>query len=143
VVAGVPVAETAVRLADLRDVGMRLWTWLPPGAVVWLSGEIGAGKTTLVQAVVRAAGGTGARSPTFSLVHAYPTDSGPLVHVDCYRLADPAEARDLDFAALLRTGRLILIEWPERAGRFAPAPALELRLRYGTHPDARLIEGLP
>ena len=129
-------------LDDLAQEAARLWRTLPPGGVVWLSGDIGAGKTTFVQAVTRAAGALPARSPTYALVHAYASPEGPILHVDCYRLRHPEEARDLDLERLRREARLLLIEWPERAGRHAPPPDAHIRLRHGATPDARLMEAV-
>ncbi len=141
-----PEAATSPRRevdpATLEREGARLWEELPPGSVVWLSGELGAGKTTLVQAITRAARAGLARSPTFALVHEYSSPHGPLVHVDCYRLRHPDEARDLDLGALARRARLMLIEWPERAGAHAPAPHCHLRLSHGDRPDRRILENL-
>jgi tRNA threonylcarbamoyladenosine biosynthesis protein TsaE len=139
------VAEVVTRareldLQALNQEGARLWRELPPGAVVWLSGDLGTGKTTLVQAITAAAGAEPARSPTFALVHEYQGPGGRLVHVDCYRLRHPEEARDLDFPALSRDTRLMLIEWPERAGAFAPPPDRHLRLSHSRDPDRRILE---
>jgi tRNA threonylcarbamoyladenosine biosynthesis protein TsaE len=122
------------------EEGERLWRTLRPGAVVWLSGELGAGKTALVQAVAAAAGAEAARSPTFALVHQYACLEGRIAHVDCYRLRRPEEARDLDLVALARASRLTFIEWPERAGPLAPRPDRHLYLAYGDRPDRRVIE---
>lgn len=117
-----------------------VWRTLPPHGVVWLSGELGAGKTAFVQAVTRAARAQPARSPTYALVHEYASPDGPVVHVDCYRLRTPDEAMDLDLAELRRQARLLLIEWPERAGRYAPAPDLHLRLHHVADPSRRRLE---
>lgn len=127
-------------LEELKREGARIWRDSTPGEVVWLSGELGAGKTTLVQAIAAAAGAGRARSPTFALVHEYQSPSGTLTHVDCYRLRRPEEAHDLDLPALARDSRLTLIEWPERAGAFAPAPVHHLRLSHASRPDRRLLE---
>jgi len=129
-----------VGLADLDREAAELWRTLPAGAVVWLSGELGAGKTALVQAVTRAAGAEPARSPTFALVHEYASPGGTIAHVDCYRLRDPEEAVDLDLSALAGRCRLTLIEWPERAGRHAPAPHAHLRLSHDREPEVRRLE---
>ena len=129
-----------VSLADLEQVAARLWAELSPGAVVWLSGELGAGKTAFAQAVARAAGAEPARSPTFALVNEYLSPSGLIAHADCYRLREPAEAIDLDFPGLVREVRLLLIEWPEKAGSFAPTPDAHLRFAHTAEPDRRLLE---
>lgn len=133
------MAET-VTLSDLRQRARELWRDLRPGSVVWLSGDLGAGKTTLVQAVALAAGASPARSPSFALIHEYPSPHGTLVHADCYRLRRPEEARDLDLDAAARRSRLLLIEWPERAGAFAPHPDAHIRLGHAPDPDRRLWE---
>ena len=129
-------------LEELRDAATSLWHALRPGAVVWLSGELGAGKTTFVQAVARAAGSEPARSPTFALVHEYASPEGVLVHADCYRLREPDEALDLDFPALQKKARLLLVEWPERAGHHAPLPEVRIRLSLGDTPDVRILESI-
>ncbi len=132
-----------VDLDALHDEGARLWRELRPGSVIWLSGDLGAGKTAFAVGVTAAAGATRARSPTFALVHEYASPEGPLVHVDCYRLRQAEEARDLDLEALARRSRLTLIEWPERAGAFAPRPDRHVRLSHASHPDRRILEILP
>jgi tRNA threonylcarbamoyladenosine biosynthesis protein TsaE len=127
-------------LRELEETAAGWWRDLKPGSVVWLSGDLGSGKTTFVQALARAAGATRARSPSFALVHEYPSPEGPLVHVDCYRLRGPEDAVDLDLATLAARARLMLIEWPERAGPHAPAPDLHLRLAHVAQRDRRLLE---
>lgn len=129
----------ALTRAELEAFAQRLWSELEPGAVVWLSGELGTGKTALVQAVARAAGAGGARSPTFALVHEYDAPEGVLIHADCYRLADPDEAEDLDFRGLERRARALFVEWPERAGRHAPPPDVRLELAHTGDPDRRTV----
>ena len=112
---------------------------LAPGDVVWLSGDLGAGKTTFVRALVRAAGAARpATSPTYALVHRYAAPRGPLYHVDCYRLKHEAEAWDLDWDAL--SEGILLIEWPEKAGRWAPRPTHRVRLAHTPDPDVRSVE---
>jgi tRNA threonylcarbamoyl adenosine modification protein YjeE len=119
----------------------RLWTSLGAGSVVWLSGDLGSGKTAFVQAIARAAGAAdGARSPTFALLHAYDTPAGPIYHADCYRLKHPAEAVDLDLDALTRDARLVLIEWPERAGARLPPPDAHFRFSHVADSALRRME---
>jgi tRNA threonylcarbamoyladenosine biosynthesis protein TsaE len=133
-------AGRLVTLAELEAEAATVWRALRPGAVVWLSGELGVGKTTFVQAVARAAGAEPATSPTFALVHEYPSPEGPLIHVDCYRLRQPSEALDLDFPGLERRARLLLVEWPERGGGYVPPPDVHVRLAHGDRPDRRVLE---
>ena len=108
--------------------------------VVGLSGELGAGKTTLAQAVCRGLGAeTGVTSPTYALVHRY-QHSRPIYHVDCYRLRAPDEARDLGFDDMIREGAIVLIEWPERAGPWAPRLDRRFRLAHDPDPNVRIVE---
>ena len=132
-------AET-LTLAQLEHLAAELWTELPSGAVLWLSGQVGGGKTTFAQAVLRAGAGEHARSPTYALVNHYTCPSGIVVHVDCYRLQHPSEAIDLDFQELLRHARLLLVEWPERAGEHAPEPWAHLHFAHADQPHVRLVE---
>lgn len=127
-------------LAGVETLAGALWRELSVGAVVWLTGDLGTGKTTFAQAMCRAGGAEPARSPTFALVHEYASAEGPIFHADCYRLREHDEAVDLDLPGLLADARLLLIEWPERAGAFAPAPDAHLHFAHGADPDRRLVE---
>lgn len=129
-----------VSLEELARAAADLWATAGRGAVVWLSGDLGAGKTAFVQALARAAGADAARSPTYALVHEYRTPEGPLLHVDCYRLRSPEEAADLDFPGLQRRARLLAIEWPERAGPWAPPPDVHFVLGHAADPARRTLE---
>jgi tRNA threonylcarbamoyladenosine biosynthesis protein TsaE len=101
---------------------------------------MGAGKTTLVKAIVRGLGvEVEATSPTYGLVHRYQGRRGPVYHVDCYRLRTEEEARDLDWEGLA-AGDVVLIEWPERAGAWALPPGRRIRLDYHADPDRRWLE---
>lgn len=97
-------------------------------AVVYLQGELGAGKSTLARAWLRALGVTGAiRSPTYTLVERYPLPGGgEALHLDLYRIAGAGE---LEFLALDDAdGALWLVEWPERGDAALPAPDLQITL---------------
>jgi len=134
------VASVGLSQQEMEGEAAALWRRLPRGGVVWLSGELGSGKTTLVQALARSAGAGPARSPTFALVHEYPSPEGPLIHVDCFRLKHPEEALDLDLAVLAARARLLVLEWPERAGRHAPVADAHLRLAHTGDVDRRSLE---
>lgn len=111
------------------------------GVVVALSGELGAGKTTLVRAWLRALGHDGpVRSPTYALVEPYDLPSGPVHHFDLYRLADEDELDAIGFRDYLSAG-LTLVEWPERAAGLL-RPRLHVHLSHAGA-DARgvRIEG--
>ena len=129
-----------VSVTELMAKGRALAGQLEPGAVVWLEGDLGAGKTTLVKAIAEALGvAGGATSPTYALVHRYAGRRGPVVHVDCYRLRQPDEARDLDWEGLT-SGDVLLVEWPDRAGAWAAPPTWRVRLGHATEPDRRWFE---
>lgn len=128
--------------AELNRFGEALGRELAAPAVIGLSGELGTGKTTLVQAICRGLGARApATSPTYALVHQYPTPDSRLVfHVDCYRLRSPAEARDLGFEDMVRDGAIVLIEWPERAGPWLPPLQRHFKLAYDADPEVRVVE---
>ena len=133
----------SLTLPELETEGEALGRGLPAGAVVTFEGQLGAGKTTLVQAIARGLGVRGgATSPTYALVHRYRGGRGPVFHLDCYRLRSPDEAADLDWEGLLREGDAVLIEWPERAGAWVPAPTRRFRLHHLADPDRRGLEAL-
>jgi tRNA threonylcarbamoyladenosine biosynthesis protein TsaE len=123
-----------------RRLGMRLGGQLEAGDLVCLQGDLGSGKTTLVQGV---AAGWGAldevSSPTFVLVNAYRrADSHPLFHFDAYRVETLAEAEELDLDTLLAQGPLF-IEWAERVEGILPGERLWAYLEYDSdqHRDIR------
>ena len=131
-----PLSETALVAA-----GETLGRSLPPRAIVALEGELGAGKTTFAQAVVHGLGvSEQATSPTYALVHRYQGRRGPVFHLDCYRLRHPEEAADLGWETLLTEGDAIVVEWPERAGPWMPAPSRRFRLHHLPDADLRGLE---
>ena len=101
--------------------------------VVYLTGDLGAGKTTLARGLLRSLGVTGAvRSPTYTLVEVYELGGGLIaLHLDLYRLSDPAELHNLGLREWARGGHLWLIEWPERGGDLLPAADLVITLTAG------------
>ena len=100
---------------------------LPARAVVCLHGDLGAGKSTLARAMLRALGVQGAiRSPTYTLVERYPIADGDALHLDLYRIGDAGELEFLGLDA--DDGRLWLVEWPERGVGALPSADLHVRL---------------
>ncbi len=109
---------------------------LQPGDAVALWGDLGAGKTTLARAILRALGVTeDVPSPTFTLVQSYDTPRLPVSHYDLYRLKTAREMEELGFDQALADGA-VLVEWPERAPEALPPEALHVRL--GAADGARL-----
>jgi tRNA threonylcarbamoyladenosine biosynthesis protein TsaE len=119
-------------LPDARSteaLGAALAQTLPDRAVIFLHGQLGAGKSTLARAMLRALGVRGAiKSPTYGLVERYPLDSGEAVHLDLYRIADSAELEFLGLDDLAASTRLWLVEWPEKGGSALPDPDLRIEL---------------
>ncbi len=140
-VAEFPVgAKLLLAESELREYAASLWSELPEGAVLWLTGDLGAGKTAFAKAITAVAAGELARSPTFALVHEYTCPGGLIVHVDCYRLREPSEALDLDFPGLLRRARLVVVEWPERGGPLVPVADAHVAFAHGDEAGKRWLE---
>ena len=120
-----------MRLADeaaTGAVGASLAPLLRPGDIVTLSGELSAGKTTLVRGLLGALGHAGeVPSPSFAIVQPYEELAPPVWHVDLYRIEDPRDLAELGLDDLGDEG-VLLIEWPERAGNGAWPDALALSL---------------
>jgi len=109
------------RVFELKDenatgeLAARLARALPRGSVLLLSGPLGAGKTTFVRYLARALGFTGrVTSPTYTLLHVYPTPEGPLLHADLYRLPEPGMAFNLGLFEGTEEARLTAVEWGRR-----------------------------
>ena len=127
--------------SELSRFGEEIGAGLTAPAVIGLSGELGTGKTTLVQAICRGLGARSrATSPTYALVHHYDAGATPVYHIDCYRLRQPDEARDLGFDDMIREHAVILIEWPERDGSWAPPLDRHFQLSYDADPARRVLE---
>ncbi len=114
--------------AAMAALGGRLARVLDSG-IVFLEGNLGAGKTTLARGILHGLGHAGSvRSPTYTLVEPYPVAQGMVYHLDLYRLADPEELEWLGLRDMLDPGTLLLIEWPERGAGSLPAPDLVVRI---------------
>lgn len=114
-----------------RRLGMRLGALLQPGDLICLNGDLGAGKTTLVQGIANGWGTLDAvSSPTFVLVNTYRRpDRQNLYHLDAYRLANAAEGEDLDLDLMLTSGALV-VEWAERIQSVLPRQRLWVKMRW-------------
>ena len=115
-------------------LGAELAQRLSPGLVVYLCGDLGAGKTTLVRGVLRGLGFAGrVKSPTFTLVEAYKLSKLYLYHFDFYRFDRPTEFEASGFAEYFTPDTVCLVEWPEKAGGLLPQPDLALGFTVAAH----------
>lgn len=110
-------------------VGRRLALALPQSVLIYLEGDLGAGKTTLVRALLRALGHKGAvRSPTYTLIEPYELTGHDVFHLDLYRLGSPDELEDIGIRDILALPCVLLVEWPEKGRGVLPPPDLQLSL---------------
>jgi len=124
---------------ETAEWGRRLAPLLQPGDVIALRGELGTGKTTFVQGLARGLGITRpVTSPTFILINEYPSQPR-LYHVDCYRIAEAAEAWTIGLDELIDDDGVCVIEWADRVAPLLPAERLEVVLTW-TGPQTRRIE---
>jgi tRNA threonylcarbamoyladenosine biosynthesis protein TsaE len=133
----------AIDEAALNEVAARLATSVRDGGVLYLRGELGAGKTTFARALLGAMEvGARIKSPTYSLIESYAAGDLAIHHLDLYRIADPGELEWLGLADLTAGPHLLLVEWPERAERTLPSPDLVVSLAYaGEKRDAVVAAG--
>ena len=133
-----PSQGLRLTLGELRDWGERLGASFNRGTIIALEGELGAGKTTLAQAICR---GVGIRedvtSPTFALVNEYHVNGSSLFHLDLYRLNGPSDLTNLGWDDIINSGAIVIVEWPERAGDRLPDEAMRIRLDYVPGDDTR------
>lgn len=116
--------------AATEALGEQLARSVTPG-IVYLEGDLGAGKTTLTRGLLRGLGHAGkVRSPTYTLVEPYRFADFVVYHLDLYRLADPEELEWLGVRDMLAERALLLIEWPERGAGELPAADLVIHLEY-------------
>lgn len=108
--------------------------------VISLSGDLGAGKTTLAQAICAGYGVTEpVTSPTYSLVHRYDAPASAVVHIDLYRLDNEAQLGNLGWEEILSEDALVIVEWPERAGNRMPDDHLHIELQYAPGDPSRRV----
>jgi tRNA threonylcarbamoyladenosine biosynthesis protein TsaE len=112
--------------AATERAGAELGPLLPGDVVIYLQGDLGAGKTTLVRGLLRSLGHAArVPSPTYTLIEPYSLAGRELKHLDLYRIADPEE---LAFLGIRDMGGVLLIEWPERGEHFLPSADLVCQL---------------
>lgn len=125
-----------------RALGQRLSDALHVGDALLLSGDLGAGKTELARAVIRARAGQSidVPSPTFNLVIPYELSDLLITHFDLYRLDDPDDVLELGFADALDDGSVI-VEWPDRLGDLTPPEALRIELTTASERRLARVSG--
>lgn len=111
--------------------GRRIAEYLRPPCMIYLQGDLGSGKTTLVRGILRGFGHTGTvRSPTYTLLEPYALEAMRLYHLDLYRLGDPEEVEYLGLHDLPDARSLFLVEWPERGQGALPAPDMTILIEH-------------
>ena len=112
-----------------------------PPLVVALAGDLGAGKTTLAQAICAGYGVTEpVTSPTFAIVHRYDAPLSPVYHLDLYRIERSSELVNIGWDEIAMSHALVIVEWPEHAGDLIPAGHVPLDLEYvPSDPDRRVL----
>ena len=119
--------------------GARLARILRPGLSLYLHGDLGSGKTTLVRGLLRGLGFEGrVKSPTYTLVELYTVSRLNLYHFDFYRFREPKEWRDAGFNEYFNDASVCLVEWPEKAAGLLPPPDLDIALEFAG--DGRDLE---
>lgn len=118
--------------AATMTLGAGLAPLLTGGLTIWLHGDLGAGKTTLVRGLLRALGHAGkVKSPTYTLVESYVISGLYLYHFDLYRFVDPEEWDAAGFRDYFNPQSVCLVEWPEKAADLMPTPDIEILLTPG------------
>ena len=126
-----PGAKQELTLGEMTKWGEAFGAGLTAPCVITLAGDLGAGKTTLVQAIARGYGVTAAvTSPTFALVHEYRAAKSPVFHLDLYRLDGAHQLANIGWDDILASRAVVLIEWPDRAGTELPPAAQEIILAH-------------
>jgi len=119
--------------------GRELATRLEPGVLVYLSGDLGAGKTTLVRGILRGLGHSGSvKSPTYTLLEPYELSTLAVYHFDFYRIGDARELEFIGIDELMDSDAVKLVEWPERAAQRIPAADVQITLQIEN--EGRRIE---
>jgi len=124
---------------ETEQFGARLWELLPRKCLVFLQGDLGAGKTTMVRGFLRAAGFSGAvKSPTYTLVEEYTLADRQVFHFDLYRVADPEELEWIGIRDYFDQEAVCFIEWPDMGEGYLPEPDVVITLT--PEKNGRLLE---
>ena len=116
---------------DLENFANKFSCHIPMPLVIWLEGDLGAGKTTFARGLIHALGYKGrVKSPTYGLLEHYQLESLQVLHMDLYRISDPGELEFLGVEDLLDDRTILLIEWPDKGGLWLPEPDFIFRFAY-------------
>lgn len=127
-------------LSDLPDLAHRIISAYGPDRVYALTGDLGAGKTTLVSEMCRCLGVTEpTSSPTFSIVNQYHGKDGPVFHLDCYRLESTEEALDAGLEDIFQVDQPVFVEWPTVIEPLLPPGVVSLRLAHTPDGQSRTL----
>ena len=125
--------------AQVQQLASRLGPVLPTPLVVYLEGDLGAGKTTFARALIRGAGYAGrVKSPTYGILEHYPLSEVEFLHLDLYRIADSGELDFLGITDLLGARTVLLVEWPAHGTGRLPRP--DLTVAFSHDGEARSLE---
>lgn len=121
------------------EVGRQLGTSLRGGEIIYLEGQLGAGKTTLCRGILAAFGHSGAvKSPTYTLVEPYEFSDLTVYHFDLYRLGDPEELEFMGIRDYFQSTSVCLVEWPAKGGGILPEPDVVVSLNV--NPPGRRLD---
>jgi tRNA threonylcarbamoyladenosine biosynthesis protein TsaE len=136
-----PRGRVTMTRAELVAWGESFGHAATPPLVIALAGDLGAGKTTLTQAICAGYGVTEpVTSPTFAIVHRYEAPRSPVYHLDLYRLDKPSELVNIGWDEIAASHALVIVEWPERAGELIPPQHVPIDLEYApSDPERRVL----
>ena len=119
------------RERDLEEFASNFASAIQAPLVIWLQGDLGAGKTTFARALIHALGHEGrVKSPTYGLLELYELESLRVLHLDLYRIGDPDELEFLGLSDLLDDTTILLIEWPDRGGHWLSEADFNFEFSY-------------
>jgi tRNA threonylcarbamoyl adenosine modification protein YjeE len=134
------LAKNNISLHDLNHLASTLAPYLIPGDCICLEGDLGVGKTTLSQYLIKKLTNDEylhIPSPTFTLINMYDSQKGPIYHCDFYRLNAPEDALEVGYEEFLHTG-ICIIEWPQKLGYLYPVNSLNIQMELNSHGDYAL-----
>jgi tRNA threonylcarbamoyladenosine biosynthesis protein TsaE len=127
----------------MRALGARLAGACPSRILIYLDGDLGAGKSTLARGFIKGRGYNGhVKSPTYTLVEAYQTSTGIIYHLDLYRLSDPEELEFIGIRDIISGDATCLLEWPDKGQGLLPSPDLLVSIQHLTQGREVSIEAV-